>query len=83
MKYTEMADVTADYIADFLTYLIFQKGFNKWQIVEVVSSPHKYKKEYSDFTDMMDKKKELENDMNIESQVDGYVQNLIDKARGK
>ena len=58
MKYTITPDVGADDFHDFLTYLIFQKEFTAFQIRDVACSPHKFKKEYSDFNDSVNKYKE-------------------------
>ena len=44
MRYLLTPDVGADDFHDFLTYLIFQKKFNAFQIRDVACYPHKFKK---------------------------------------
>ena len=58
MRYLLTPDVGADDFHDFLTYLIFQKKFNAFQIRDVACYPHKFKREYSDFMDVLEQYKE-------------------------
>ena len=49
-----VANVNGDDFRDFLNYLKDIESFNIDQIIEVVCEPHKYKKEYKNFLEVVD-----------------------------